>query len=92
MIVRIGTHVPDAATRAAVVHEIIDQANPHAYTAEVGPGRPIVTRSVALDDAILDRAVDDFAAGTRLALSVGLVLTVGAAAAVALGFGPGTDP
>jgi len=89
---RLEAAVPDATTRAAVVHEIIDQANPHAYTAEIGPGRPIVTRSVAIDDAILDRAVDDFAAGTRLALSVGLVLTVGAAAAVAVGFGPATDP
>lgn len=80
--------IPDASARSEVASEIIDQANPHAYAAEVGPGRPLSTASPATDAAILDDAVDDFATGTRLALGVGLLVTMGAAAVVAIGFRP----
>lgn len=82
---RLADAVPDPTARAEVSAAIIDQANPHAYAAEVGPGRPLGERDPTTDDAVLDAAVDDFAIGTRLALGVGVVLTLGAAALVATG-------
>lgn len=83
---RLVPAVPDAAARAAVADDIIDQANPHAYAAEMGPGRPLSTASTATDDEVLAIAVEDFATGTRLALGVGIVATLSASALVAIGF------
>lgn len=91
---RLETVLPDATERTAVAEEIVDQANPHAFAAEIGPGRPLATSSTTVDDEILELAVDDFATGTRLALGVGVGLTLAAAAVVAAGFGkePDADP
>jgi hypothetical protein len=68
--------IPDASERQAVADEIVDEANPQAYAAEIGPGRPIPSASTATQDEIADAASDDFRRGIQVALGVGTLVVV----------------
>jgi EmrB/QacA subfamily drug resistance transporter len=71
------TLVPDRAARDRVVERVVDDANPDAVTALVGPGKP-VPDSVRREDAVLAATDDAFVDGIRLAELTGLVLALGA--------------
>ena len=65
-----------------MVATIIRNANPRAYSAEIGPGRPIQHLDAATQKAILAAADSDFVEGIRFSLatamvSLALVLTAG---------------
>lgn len=77
--------IPDPTERAAVVDEIIDDADPNAYAAEIGPGRPIPAASTATEDEIRTAADDDFVRGIQLALGLAVVALAGATVAAARG-------
>ncbi len=66
--------IPDSAAREAVASEIIDAANPRAYAAEVGPGRPIPTVNAQVDEQIVDIADAAFVSGIQIAIAVALLL------------------
>lgn len=61
--------LPDPIARRDVVAAIIKDANPRAYVAEIGPGRPIRNEDAALRDGILRSADGDFVQGIRIALA-----------------------
>lgn len=78
--------IPDPGERAAVTNQIIAEADPNAYAAEIGPGRPIPTASTA-DQAEMAAAADSaFVAGIRVALALAafLVLVAGVVGAILL--------
>lgn len=80
----LATALPDRAQRGEVVAVIVKDANPRAYVAEIGPGRPIAHADPVLRDGILRTADDDFVQGIRLALAcaialLAIVLTAGIA-------------
>jgi EmrB/QacA subfamily drug resistance transporter len=76
----LSTHLakalPDAAERREVADAIIGSANPRAYAAEIGPGRPIRHESAATERAILDAADQDFVEGIRISLASAIVVLV----------------
>ena len=74
--------LPNPAERREVAETIIGNANPRAYAAEIGPGRPIVHMDPATEAAILAAADRDFVEGIRWALGCAVVLL-----AVVLGAG-----
>ncbi|MFE9254958.1 MFS transporter [Streptomyces sp. NPDC006879] len=63
--------IPDASTRQSITDQIIDEANPYAYLAEVGPGRPLPAPTAAQLGSIADAARSDFIAGSQLAVAIG---------------------
>jgi len=82
----LGEHLaqalPDPTERQEVAQTIIGDANPRAYAAEIGPGRPIQHVDPATQAAILAAADRDFVQGIRISLAVailvlGLVLAAG---------------
>ncbi|HWZ86288.1 MAG TPA: MFS transporter [Thermoanaerobaculia bacterium] len=84
----LGAHlasaIPDPVERREVAARIIGDANPRAYAAEIGPGRPIHHMDPATEAAILAAADRDFVEGIRLSLGsaivlLGLVLAAGLA-------------
>ena len=68
----------DPTQRSAVEASIIDNANPYAYAAEIGPGEPIPSASAATQDSILAAAKGDFADGIQVSLAVGSLVVLGA--------------
>jgi EmrB/QacA subfamily drug resistance transporter len=66
--------LPEPA-RTAAVQAVVDDANPRAVVALIGPGKPL-PNAVAARDELVDAADDAFAEGIRAALAVGLVLSV----------------
>jgi hypothetical protein len=63
---------------------IIGNANPRAYSAEIGPGRPIKHLNPATQKAILAVADSDFIEGIRFSLATAIVfLAVVLAAGIA---------
>jgi MFS family permease len=66
--------LPDATERREVADTIIGNANPRAYSAEIGPGRPIKHIDPATRDAILAAADRDFVEGIRLSLAAAIVI------------------
>ena len=66
--------LPDPVERREVAATIIGNANPRAYAAEIGPGRPILHMNSATQRAILDAADRDFVEGIRWSLVSALVL------------------
>src|SRR5262245_18635771 len=76
--VTLGDHLvdalPDPAERKEVVGTIIKNANPRAYLAEIGPGRPIQHLDPATQKAILLAADRDFIEGMRFSLVTAMVL------------------
>jgi hypothetical protein len=66
--------LPEPA-RTAAVQAVVDDANPRAVVALIGPGKPLPD-AVAERQELVDAADDAFAEGIRAALTVGLVLSV----------------
>ncbi|HEY2818285.1 MAG TPA: MFS transporter [Casimicrobiaceae bacterium] len=66
--------LPDSKQRGEIVAAIVHNANPRAYAAEIGPGRPIQDESPAIRDGILQIADGDFVQGIRLALASAVAL------------------
>jgi EmrB/QacA subfamily drug resistance transporter len=66
--------LPDSTERSEVVATIIGNANPRAYSAEIGPGRPIQHLDAATQKAILEAADRDFLEGIRFSLATAVVL------------------
>jgi MFS family permease len=66
--------LPDPTERKEVVATIIGNANPRAYSAEIGPGRPIQHLDAATQKAILAAADSDFVEGIRFSLATAMVL------------------
>jgi MFS family permease len=64
--------LPDATERSEVAATIIGNANPRAYVAEIGPGRPIHHMDPAAKAAILQAADLDFVEGIRLSLGAAI--------------------
>jgi hypothetical protein len=76
----LSTHLakalPDPTERREVADAIIGSANPRAYAAEIGPGRPIRHESPATERAILEAADADFVEGIRISLASAIVVLV----------------
>jgi len=83
--------LPDPAERREVADAIIGSANPRAYAAEIGPGRPIRHESAATERAILDAADADFVEGIRISLAAGIGVVALVLAAGLRGFPRGTS-
>jgi MFS family permease len=66
--------LPDPTERNEVVATIIRNANPRAYSAEIGPGRPIQHLDAATQKVILAAADSDFIEGIRFSLVTAMVL------------------
>ena len=66
--------LPNATERKEVADTIIGNANPRAYSAEIGPGRPIKHLNPATQKAILAVADSDFIEGIRFSLATAIVL------------------
>ena len=78
--------LPDHVERSDVVSAIVKNANPRAYVAEIGPGRPIQHDNAALRDGILRITDQDFVQGIRLALASAIVLLASVLVAGFVGF------
>ena len=65
--------LPDPTERREVAATIIGNANPRAYTGEIGPGRPIQHLDAATQKAILAAADTDFVEGIRFSLATAMV-------------------
>jgi MFS family permease len=65
--------LPDPTERKEVTATIIGNANPRAYAAEIGPGRPIQHLDAATQKAILAAADSDFVEGIRFSLATAMV-------------------
>jgi len=65
--------LPDRTERREVVATIIGNANPRAYSAEIGPGRPIKHIDATTQKAILAAADSDFVEGIRFSLATAIV-------------------
>ena len=70
----LASALPDRVERGDVVAAIVNDANPRAYVAEIGPGRPVRHADPVLRDGILRIADDDFVQGIRLALAAAIAL------------------
>src|SRR5262249_49876609 len=66
--------LPDPTERKEVAATIIGNANPRAYVAEIGPGRPILHMDAATRAAILAAPARDFVEGIRWSLGSAVVL------------------
>jgi len=66
--------LPDPAERLEVAEAIIGNANPRAYTAEIGPAKPIRHVDPATEAAILRAADSDFVEGIRFSLGVAILV------------------
>ncbi len=64
--------LPDPTERNEVAETIIGNANPRAYAAEIGPGRPIQHIDPATQHAILAAADLDFVEGIRISLGAAI--------------------
>jgi EmrB/QacA subfamily drug resistance transporter len=78
--------ISDASQRADVTSAIVDQANPTAFIAEVGPRNPISFATAASRGQIIDVADDVFVHGMQLALAIGVVVLALTLLAVYRGF------
>ena len=72
--VHLAGALPDPTERKEVAATIIRNANPRAYSAEIGPGRPIQHLDAATQKAILAAADSDFVEGIRFSLATAMVL------------------
>ena len=73
----LSTHLadalPDPTERKEVADMIIGNANPRAYSSEIGPGRPIKHLNHSTQKAILAVADSDFVEGIRFSLATAIV-------------------
>jgi MFS family permease len=65
--------LPNPTERKEVADTIIGNANPRAYSAEIGPGRPIKHLNPTTQQAILAVADSDFIEGIRFSLATAIV-------------------
>src|SRR5262245_56378349 len=70
----LASALPDPIERREVAATIIGDANPRAYSAEIGPGRPIQHLDATTQKAILAAADIDFVEGIRFSLATAMVL------------------
>jgi hypothetical protein len=70
------TVLPNVAERNAVAQTIVQNANPRAHVAEVGPRHPITHPDAATHARIVAVADRDFISGIRAALLVAVALLV----------------
>ena len=82
----LASALPDPTERREVAATIIGDANPRAYTAEVGPGRPIRHLDPTVEKAILAAADADFVEGIRISLAAAMVFLALVLAAGFAGF------
>jgi len=82
----LASALPDPTERREVAATIIGDANPRAYTAEVGPGRPIRHLDPATEKAILAAADADFVEGIRISLAAAMAFLALVLAAGFAGF------
>jgi len=66
--------IPDPVERREVAETIIGNANPRAYAAEIGPGRPIHHMDDRVRREILAAADGDFVEGIRFSLGAAIVV------------------
>jgi hypothetical protein len=66
--------LPDAVERREVAEAIIGSANPRAFTAQIGPAKPIEHADAATEAAILAAADRDFVEGIRFSLGVAILV------------------
>ena len=71
--VHLAGALPDPTERKEVAATIIGNANPRAYTGEIGPGRPIQHLDAATQKAILAAADTDFVEGIRFSLATAMI-------------------
>ncbi|MFD5426477.1 MFS transporter [Streptomyces sp. NPDC127084] len=62
--------IPETAERAAVVHSIAREANPHAYAGTIGPRRPIPEASPHFRELLAKDVSDAFLRSSRVSLAV----------------------
>jgi EmrB/QacA subfamily drug resistance transporter len=67
--------IPDPAQRDQVIARVVDDANPHAVAALIGPGKPL-PQNVIEDDAVLKAADDAFVTGIRVAMLLGFLVSL----------------
>jgi hypothetical protein len=82
--------LPNPTERREVADAIIGSANPHAFAAEIGPGRPIRHENAVTERAILEAADADFVEGIRISLAAGIAVLVAVLAAGIRWFPRGT--
>ncbi|WP_338674490.1 DHA2 family efflux MFS transporter permease subunit [Streptomyces sp. SCSIO 30461] len=63
--------VPETQARQAVTDRIIKEADPYAYVAEVGPGRPLPAPTPGQREAIVTAAKEDFIRASQLSVATG---------------------
>ena len=83
--------LPDPTERKEVAATIIGNANPRAYSGEIGPGRPIRHLDAATQKAILAAADSDFVEGIRFSLATAMVFLALVLAAGFVWFPRGKD-
>ena len=67
--------IPDAQERDMAVEEIIDSANPRAYSTSIAPSNQIEGSTTSTADEVADAAELDFRHGIQLALALAATLT-----------------
>ncbi|MEM8621213.1 MAG: DHA2 family efflux MFS transporter permease subunit [Actinomycetota bacterium] len=72
---RLSTVIPDAQAREIAVEEIIDSANPRAYSTAIVPSNQIEGSTTSIDDEVVNAAKLDFREGIQLALGLAAALT-----------------
>ncbi len=70
----LATVIPDDQERQQATEQIIDSANPRAYSAEITPQQPFPDASTASSTEIAAAAENDFVGGIQLALAVAAAL------------------
>jgi MFS family permease len=70
----LATVLPNTAERVAVAQAIVQNANPRAHVAEIGPRHPITHPDAATNARIVAVADHDFISGIRVALLVAVAL------------------
>jgi hypothetical protein len=69
--------IANASERAEAIDQVVDEANPRAVVALIGPGKPLPDE-VSAEPELLAAADDAFVSGMRAALGVGMLIALGA--------------
>lgn len=78
--------VPDDTQRDEISSFIVEQANPSAFVAEIGPRQPLSIRDAANSEEILEVADEVFVTGMQVSLGVALAAMVLIMLAIAIKF------
>jgi EmrB/QacA subfamily drug resistance transporter len=74
---RLEPYIPNQAALETVVDQVVEDANPQAVTALVGPGKPLPD-DVTTDNDVLEATDEAFVAGIRASMLVGFVVALSA--------------